>query len=938
MPVTTIFFDLGETLVTTVAGAQVRFDDTHDVVQLLQERGYRLGLLSNQSPGTTVVQVSSRLSDLLLDRYIEAALITISTEIAGNVGKPAQPIFDLALSKAGHGAPSAQSIFVTEDAAHVTAARSFGWRSILVKRSGGACGPGDGECATSLTELLALLPPLADISGTNLALAPPPKLVNSLWAVPIDISSIAAVLHFDAAAQTVRGDATITFRLGRNAGCPVFDLRQTPTSVELDGVAVPISDIDPQDFGGGMQATLRVLKRVLDAGSTHTLRVQYDVGMPQASTAGSYPPQISWSAGTRLAFNFGFTDLGAGRYLEAFIPANLVYDQYDVTLEIDLVGTPILHLPITNGIVTGLGANHWRLTFPPHTSAFSPLLELRATDSVVSASHVQTLPVSGQTVTVTAHRLTSSAVDVAALAVSIGGFLADNESTSGRYRHGTQFTAFVNQGGMEYDGGTTSEPSFLRHEAFHSWWGRGVKPARQVDGWFDEAWTRYHDNGANTALALNFTDAPVELSPRNPWVRVTPLASYTAGERLFKGLAAMSTPASLRDLMNALYDVQGTRPLTTESLQSFVLARMGRPEVVDAFHRFVYGFADPSPVPDVWLRDDPAHVGGEENWPSRFWDSPDLWARNADDGGLEHQNPEYGQDNWLYARVRNRSASATARHVAVTFNVKGFAGSQFSYPADFLPALNAAVAFDIRPGESRILKALWPRAAVPLPGPGVHPCLLAAVFTRFDAPVAGRAVWEQNGLAQKNLTIVDLKPDRWFVWPFLLTNVRHRLVRTVELQVVRPKEWPHLKLELIVDKIPLRPQDRVLGKPLPGPPADAQGAAEKGAVLDCGGSPGSSGRSDSRSHAAADAEKDDEGLLIDDASVAAVFQGAVAIPIGEGQRARVALKLRGGESLPVGLRIEVPADVPRGTRLRFDAVQRESDKIVGGVAAEVRIT
>ena len=47
----------------------------------------------------------------------------------------------------------------------------------------------------------------------------------------------------------------------------------------------------------------------------------------------------------------------------------------------------------------------------------------------------------------------------------------------------------------------------------------------------------------------------------------------------------------------------------------------------------------------------------------RFWDSPDLWVRNSDDGGLAHQNPEFGQDNWLYARVRNRSATATARHL-----------------------------------------------------------------------------------------------------------------------------------------------------------------------------------------------------------------------------------------------------------------------------------
>ena len=43
------------------------------------------------------------------------------------------------------------------------------------------------------------------------------------------------------------------------------------------------------------------------------------------------------------------------------------------------------------------------------------------------------------------------------------------------------------------DGGCTSPPGSLHHETFHSWWGRGIKPASQADGWWDEAWNVYHD-------------------------------------------------------------------------------------------------------------------------------------------------------------------------------------------------------------------------------------------------------------------------------------------------------------------------------------------------------------------------------------------------------------------------------------------------------------
>ena len=836
MPIPTIFFDLGDTLVfDDAAGTAQRFDDTLDVLQLLQARGWRLGLLSNQAAGTSVAQVAARLDALRLSRYVEEPLITLSTEIAGNNGKPQRPIFDLALAKAGHAAAGPLSVFVTETAAHVAAARAFGWRAILLKRSGGPCVAGDGECAPSLSALLALLAAQPAAAGSNLELAPPPKVVGGFRAVPIDISSISARLTFDAASQSASGEASLNFRVGRHAGCPIFDLRQTPAAVFLDGAAVPVAAIALQDFGGGAQAGLRVLQRVLDAGSTHQLRIVYAVGLPQASTAGSYPPQLTWSAGPRLVFNFGFTDLGPGRYLEAFVPANLSFDQHTLALELRVLNTAVAHQPITNGQLTLLGNQHWRIDFPSRSTALSPLLELRPADTLASASQAVVLPVSGQHIDVTAWKLAGSAVDVAAQAARIAAFLVDNENSSGRYLHGPRFTALLHIGGMEYDGATTSSPGPLRHEAFHSWWGRGLKPASACDGWFDEAWTTYHDNGASGSLALNFADPPVTLAPRNPWVRSTPPASYTAGERLFRGLAALTTPATLRSRMNEFYAAHHARPATTEQLEAFLLARTGQAQIVDAFHRFVYGLPDPAPIAEVWLRDDRGH-GGENDWPGRFWDSPDLWVRHRDDDGLDHQNPESGQDNWLYARVRNRSANATARHLAVSFAVKAFAGTQFTYPADFLPALTAATAFELGPGETRIVKARWPRAAVP--PAGTHACLLAALFTRFDSPVAGKAVWQQNNLAQKNLSIVDLKPNRWFVLPFVLSNRRARLARTVELELVRPRGLPALKLGLIVDKAALTPALRALASPLHAPgdgasPSDrpARRAAADGAAV-----------------------------------------------------------------------------------------------------------
>lgn len=922
-----IFFDLGDTLVFPNAAGQLeRFADALDTLQILQQRGYRLGLLSNQPAGVTVSHVQATLDNLGLARYIEGPLITLSTEIPGNVGKPNRPIFDLALQKAGHAAPSDRCIFVTETTSHVAAARGFGWRAIL-KRNAGVCGPADGECVSQLSGLLDLLPPLAPLAGTNLDLAPPPRLVDGLWAVPVDIQSLSANLTFDGATSSGVGDATVVFKVGPHGGNPIFDLRQTLTGVWLDGAAIPVSQAAHHDFGGGAHAELRVLERVLEAGSTHTLRVTYTLGPPQASSAGSYQPAMTFSAGPRLVFNFGFTDLGAGRYLEAWVPANLIFDQFDLQLELRLLHSSISHSVITNGAVTVLGPNHWRVNFPGRFTALSPLLEIRPTDSLASASSATVLPVSGASVTIEAWKPAASSVNLDTQITQIAGFLADNENSTGPYVHGDRFVAFLHVGGMEYEGGTTTSTGALRHETFHSWWARGVKPASQPDGWWDEAWTVYNDNGASETLPFNFSDPPVTLCPRNPWVRVTTGGAYTDGYRFWKGVAAWIGAGALRSLMSEFYRRRWRRPVTTTDIEEFLLCRTGEARLVDAFHRFVFGFSDPASAPDLWLRDEPTHTGADA-WRGAFWNSPDLWVRRADDGGLTHQPPEYGQDNWFYARVRNRGASV-ARHFVVTFQVKPFAGTQFSYPEDFLPCVAAASGFDLAPGASVIVKARWPRSLVP--PPGTHACLLAAVLTRSDRPVAGKYVWESNNLAQKNLTIVDLKPNTWIVIPVVVAHLRAALAGRYRLELLRPPNHPSLEASLLHSNpspFVRAPGLRLAPWASPTPPITDE---EARAALDC------AGRADSSPAAAPPparvARSDDPQTL---ASLP-VFRTEARFATGA--RAHIPVALAAQQQLTFGLRLQVPAQARPGEILRADLVQREArtGRVVGGVAVEIRV-
>lgn len=762
------------------------------------------------------------------------------------------------------------------------------------------------------------------MAHTNFHLAPPAKVVDGLAAVPIDIQSIDGTLVFDGATSAAEADITIEFIAGTSDGCPVFDLRQTITEAWLDGAALTLAQIAHHDFGGGANAELRIIEIPVVAGSAHALRVRYALGPPQASSAGSYPPNLSWSAGPRLVFNFGFTDLGGGRYLEAWLPCNLTYDQFALSVDISVTNTAIDHSVITNATVTTLGTNHWQLEWPPTITALSPLLEIRATDSLEHVSGSVSLPVSGTTVTIDVWKLSGGPANLATQLANIQGFLADNENDVGPYLHGNRFVAFFNVGGMEYDGATTTATSALRHEVFHSWWGRGIKPALPRDGWWDEAWTVYKVAGGAGSVPLDFTDPPASLSTLNPWSRFTPTASYTRGRELFEGLAALSGAVPLNQWMDDFYAAHAGSLTTTETLEEWLVQRSGDDDVVDAFHRFVYGFEEPASPPDIWLRDHASH-SGDDLWSGAFWDSPDLWVRTHDDDGLAHQDPEYGQDNYFYARVRNRSAVQAVEHFVVTFNVKSFAGTQFSYPNDFLPCIAAVAGFNLAPGETRIVKQRWPSVAVP--AGGTHACLLASLICRGEHPVSGAHVWEHNNLAQKNLTIVDLEPGDWLVLPFVLPNVEQPRWPWFRLSVVRPRGLEDLQVELMhTAEVPpwhwaWRPQHSFTRKR-----ATPISKMDEG-LLEC------AGQAHVHGNYAPWTSRNPQAML------AERLRHAKVLPMKAGSVRDVPVTVPFGEWLRIGARIVVPKEAKRGSRLKVHLVQRSpfSRRVLGGVAVEVRV-
>jgi hypothetical protein len=155
-------------------------------------------------------------------------------------------------------------------------------------------------------------------------------------------------------------------------------------------------------------------------------------------------------------------------------------------------------------------------------------------------------------------------------------------------------------GGMEYDGGTVSSVEALPHELFHSWYGRGIRPARASDGWFDEAWNEY-----NTAFPLFpaepiAADAPpAVLCSDNPWSRTTPFTAYDEGRAVFAAIADAAGVAPLRASMQAFYAAHVLEPVSTQELERHLHCSLDVPAVRELFHRRVYGKQGAAPaVPD----------------------------------------------------------------------------------------------------------------------------------------------------------------------------------------------------------------------------------------------------------------------------------------------------------------------------------------------------
>ena len=230
-----------------------------------------------------------------------------------------------------------------------------------------------------------------------------------------------------------------------------------------------------------------------------------------------------------------------------------------------------------------------------------------------------------------------------------------------------------------------------------------------------------------------------------------------------------------------------------------------------------YLYSDP--YNDIYIKDNPAVVGSEPTT-LPFWESPDIWVRNANDGKTIHQDTIRGQDNYVYVRVRNKGNQVSGE-ITVNLFRANFIGTEFLYPEDWRleDRIGTQTVASVPAQGSVVLPFTWSQKMIP---PATwHPCLLAEILPIHRTNTLLRNVNQDRRIAQKNITIVNVAPSsKWFELPFSIGS-RSQPARWVRVSIQQNEGGNIAEVALDLGKVDWPARVKVVGH-LEGPPVDPE--------------------------------------------------------------------------------------------------------------------
>ncbi len=390
-------------------------------------------------------------------------------------------------------------------------------------------------------------------------------------AVFVDFSEAVYKITYDATTKKALVRAEISFD-APEAGLPIFDTVQTPTSIILDGVKVDAVEAKTPS----RETTLRYVNRSVSVGS-HSMIIEVPLNELLDFTSEQGVKSAFWTS-----------DLSEREFMERYLPANFEFDQVKMTYMIKFVGTKTKQLIFTNGTQTTEG--DWiKISYPSHYTASSIFFHtvpegtveykrftLRSIDGreIPAVVYYQNGPFS----TTNLDRLQQKTTDV----------FTELERDYGAFLHPQIIVYNAGSGGMEYCGATMTDNGALGHELFHSYFARGVMPANGNSGWMDEALASWRDGGYRSTTTLSGSS---RMSAHEYYTRTTDTAAYSFGARFMgylDGTLAARGKGGLKPFMRHMVENKSLKPIFVEEFYKEMSAFYGVDMEPD-FKKYTYG-------------------------------------------------------------------------------------------------------------------------------------------------------------------------------------------------------------------------------------------------------------------------------------------------------------------------------------------------------------
>lgn len=416
--------------------------------------------------------------------------------------------------------------------------------------------------------------------------APPSFSYKDDKAVFIDIIKASYVLTYDVLNKTVAVESTLSFKAPK-AGHPLFDLTSEPLEATLDGQRVSTEAIKDPD----QQTTLRIVKERIETG-LHELKLKHTIETNVVFEESG------------VASGFWMSDLNDRRYLEQYLPTNLEFDQYKMSLLVNVIGAQGKpHLLKANGKVSQISENSFEVIYPSFYSASSVYFHLFLDKKNTNNAQFYYPSIDGRLIPVDIYTTqnVNEYVDTTKL------ILAELEADYGAFPH-KQLIIYgsLASGGMEYSGATITSFRALSHELFHSYHARALMPANGNAGWMDEAIARWRDNKYPLLEKLSFEST--RLAGHSIWSRMTDRMAYTEGSAFLSWIAFRMNEngLSLKGFLRDYFQKFKFTTVTTHLFQKELTEASGLDLKAD-FDRYIYGKSSLRPTQPLILKENPFH-------------------------------------------------------------------------------------------------------------------------------------------------------------------------------------------------------------------------------------------------------------------------------------------------------------------------------------------